>query len=192
MKLILAYRILGISTGTSIWRVCIFCRSRSNSYKNHNTLKAIIGITPFRSCKFYFRLVCILQRLDKKCGILNLLESGDSIMADKGFTFADWVTLNIPPWKWNSNLNRLNLQKQGGLVPWGSMLKEPLQEWSPFTSSITYPTALLIYIATAVPNKARKLYGCMTRAYMWTIAYYFTTQEHLLPYWAKSADPFLI
>ena len=41
------------------------------------------------------------KQITKDCGILDLLEEGDSIMADKGFEIADelpkGVTLNIPP-----------------------------------------------------------------------------------------------
>ena len=38
----------------------------------------------------------------KRCGILDLLEDGDGIMADKGFTIEDFLSplncsLNIPP-----------------------------------------------------------------------------------------------
>ena len=75
-----------------------------SNYKNHNTLKALIGITPSRA-------VCFVSDLyggnisDKKltagCGILKLLESGDTVMADRGFTIKDifpaGVTLNVPP-----------------------------------------------------------------------------------------------
>ena len=36
-----------------------------------------------------------------ECGVLKLLEPGDSIMADRGFTISDilppGVTLNVPP-----------------------------------------------------------------------------------------------
>ena len=41
------------------------------------------------------------KQITKDCGILDLLEEGDSIIADKGFEIADdlpkGVTLNIPP-----------------------------------------------------------------------------------------------
>ena len=41
------------------------------------------------------------KKLTAECGILKLLESGDAIMADRGFTIEDilptGVTLNVPP-----------------------------------------------------------------------------------------------
>ena len=41
------------------------------------------------------------KKLTMECGILKLLEPGDSIMADRGFTISDilppGVTLNVPP-----------------------------------------------------------------------------------------------
>ena len=75
-----------------------------SNYKNGNTLKSLIGITPSG-------VVCFISDLyggnisDKKLtaeyGILKLLESGDAIMADRGFTIEDilptGVTLNVPP-----------------------------------------------------------------------------------------------
>ena len=76
-------------------------------YKNHNTFKALIGITPSGTICFVSKLYggSISDReLTQKSGLLDLLQPGDSIMADKGFTIADLterhgVTLNIPPMK---------------------------------------------------------------------------------------------
>ena len=78
-----------------------------SSYKNHNTFKALIGITPSGTICFVSKLYggSISDReLTQKSGLLDLLEPGDSVMADKGFTIADLtercgVTLNIPPMK---------------------------------------------------------------------------------------------
>ena len=43
----------------------------------------------------------VINKFTVDCGILNLVESGDSIMADKGFNIEnhlpDGVSLNIPP-----------------------------------------------------------------------------------------------
>ena len=63
-----------------------------SNYKNHNTLKGLIGITPSGAISFVSELFggCISDRnLTIKCGILDKFERGDSLMADKGFTVAD-------------------------------------------------------------------------------------------------------
>lgn len=78
-----------------------------SSYKNHNTLKGMIAITPSGAVSFISDLFggSISDKdLIASSGLLDLLESGDSVMADKGFTIADLlesrgVTLNIPPMK---------------------------------------------------------------------------------------------
>lgn len=78
-----------------------------SSYKNHNTFKAIVGITPSGAVSFISDIYggTISDReLTERCGILQKLQPGDSVMADKGFTIADilepiGVSLNIPPRK---------------------------------------------------------------------------------------------
>ena len=83
------------------------CRSQSitfSSYKNHNTAKGLIGISPSGYPSFVSSLYAG-RTSDKKitfdCGILNLLEPGDELMADRGFdieaNMPNGVTLNIPP-----------------------------------------------------------------------------------------------
>ena len=49
------------------------------------------------------------RELTQRSGLLDLLEPGDSVMADRGFTITDMlnlrgVTLNIPPTKVNDQL----------------------------------------------------------------------------------------
>ena len=75
-----------------------------STYKNHVTLKALIGCSPSGGCSFVSQLytgsisdVAIV----KQSGFLGLeFDEGDSIMADRGFTIADCllngVSLNIP------------------------------------------------------------------------------------------------
>ena len=75
-----------------------------SAYKHHNTAKALIGITPAGAVSFASDLYTG-RTSDKQaaqdCGILNLLETNDSIMADKSFDIGEdlpvGVGLNIPP-----------------------------------------------------------------------------------------------
>ena len=76
-----------------------------SSYKNGNTYKAIIGISPSGAIRFVSKLFpgsISDKQLTLKSGILDLLEPGDSVMADKGFDIEEHliplgVKLNIPP-----------------------------------------------------------------------------------------------
>lgn len=84
-----------------------------SSYKNNNTAKALAGITPSRAFSFVSELHgrSISDReLFIQSGLLDLLEEGDAVMADKGFNIVDLlhgkgVTLNIPPRKNNNQLD---------------------------------------------------------------------------------------
>ena len=83
------------------------CRAQSitfSTYKHHNTAKGLIGISPNGYPSFVSSLYAGRtsdKKLLKDCGLLNLLESGDQIMVDRGFDIEedlpDGVTLNIPP-----------------------------------------------------------------------------------------------
>ena len=76
-----------------------------SSYKNHNTYKGLIGISPSGAVTFISELYAGSisdKELTRRCGLLELLEPGDSVMADKGFNIKDdleliGVKLNIPP-----------------------------------------------------------------------------------------------
>ena len=75
-----------------------------SSYKHHNTAKGLVGISPSAAVTFVSDLYagrCSDKQITKDCGILRLLEHGDSVMADKGFDIGndlpDGVSLNIPP-----------------------------------------------------------------------------------------------
>ena len=84
-----------------------------SNYKHHNTLKFLIGITPsgvisFVSDAWGGRVSD--RRLVIESGLLDLLEPGDNVMADKGFTIGDLLTerkcsLNIPPFKKNNQFS---------------------------------------------------------------------------------------
>ena len=75
-------------------------------HKNHNTLKALIGITPSGAISFisnlYGRNIYVSdKKLVMESGFLKLLECGDTIMADQGFNNDDIlppdVLLNVSP-----------------------------------------------------------------------------------------------
>lgn len=59
-----------------------------SSYKRHNTWKGLVGIAPHGAVTFISALYygCMSDiEITKLCGIIELLEPGDQIMADKGF-----------------------------------------------------------------------------------------------------------
>lgn len=74
-------------------------------YKNSNTFKGLIGISPDGVITFVSSLYpgsISDKELTRQSGILDLLQSGDSVMADRGFDIEDdlilrGVRLNIPP-----------------------------------------------------------------------------------------------
>ena len=75
-----------------------------SSYKHHNTAKGLIGIAPSGMITFASDLYAgrVSDRIiTKDWGILQLLEDGDSVMADKGFDIVKDMpkntALNIPP-----------------------------------------------------------------------------------------------
>ena len=76
-----------------------------SSYKNGNTYKALIGVSPSGAIMFVSKLFPSSisdKQLTLKSGIPDLLEPGDSVMADKGFDIEEYliplgVKLNIPP-----------------------------------------------------------------------------------------------
>ena len=88
-----------------VYRKAIFSQSITySSYKNRNTAKGLIGISPSGYPSFVSPLYAGKtsdRKITKDCGILDLLEPNDQIMADRGFDMQDDlpnnVTLNIPP-----------------------------------------------------------------------------------------------
>lgn len=79
-----------------------------SSYKNTNTLKGLIGITPTGYISFVSGLYCgniSDKRLTTESGVLDTLQPGDGLMADRGFDIGDDcasrnVCLNIPPFRY--------------------------------------------------------------------------------------------
>ena len=79
--------------------------STFSNYKNRNTVKVLIGVTPCGAISFvsdcYERSISD-KKLVEVSGLLDKLEPGDEIMADKGFLIQDMlaplgVRLNVPP-----------------------------------------------------------------------------------------------
>ncbi|XP_077523639.1 uncharacterized protein LOC144134651 [Amblyomma americanum] len=76
-----------------------------SSYKGHNTAKGLIGITPNGFVSFVFNLApgrLSDREITRHSGLYELLEEGDSVMADRGFLIEDdlrqlGVKLNMPP-----------------------------------------------------------------------------------------------
>lgn len=76
-----------------------------SSYKNTNTLKALIGIVPKGSISFVSTLYggsISDKELTIRSGLLDKVQRGDAVMADRGFNIQDilapkGVRVNIPP-----------------------------------------------------------------------------------------------
>lgn len=78
-------------------------RMTYSSYKSKNTFKALISVAPNGSivyCSELFSGNTSDKEIVSRCGILQTLQTGDMILADKGFLIHDLlppgVTLNIP------------------------------------------------------------------------------------------------
>lgn len=77
-----------------------------STYKNHNTYKALVGISPSGVIIFVLELYSGSisdKELTRRSGVLALLERGDAVMADRGFDIQDDLTplgvkLNMPPY----------------------------------------------------------------------------------------------
>ena len=99
---------------------CTFSR-----YKNHNTYKGLVGIAPSGAMTFVSKLypgTIFDKELTRQSGLLNLLQPGDSIMADRGFDIMEdlGVNLNIPFFfVERPNWILENLLKQGKLLHFG-------------------------------------------------------------------------
>ena len=76
-----------------------------STYKSHNTAKGLVAIAPNGALTFISDLNgchCSEKIIVEHSGILQLLEEGDSVMADRGFEIQDLLTprevyLSIPP-----------------------------------------------------------------------------------------------
>ncbi|XP_015770372.1 PREDICTED: uncharacterized protein LOC107348807 [Acropora digitifera] len=80
-------------------------RATWSDYKEHNTIKALVGITPsgyFSFLSEFWTGSTTDRRITQESGLVDLLEEGDAFMADRGFNIRDILTkkkvyLNIPP-----------------------------------------------------------------------------------------------
>ena len=78
-----------------------------SDYKSHMTYKALVGISPNGVVTFVSDcwVGCTSdKKITQTSGLMDLMEEGDAIMADKGFTISDMtsakaVELIIPPFK---------------------------------------------------------------------------------------------
>ena len=76
-----------------------------SAYKNKNTVKVLIGVTPSGAISFVseaYEGSISDRKLVEVSGLLDKLEPGDEVMADKGFTIhylliPRGIRLNIPP-----------------------------------------------------------------------------------------------
>lgn len=76
-----------------------------SEYKQHNTIKTLVGITPngyFSFLSKFWTGNTSDRKITQESGLVDLLEEGDVVMADKGFNIRDILTkkqvyLNIPP-----------------------------------------------------------------------------------------------
>lgn len=80
-------------------------RATWSEYKEHNTIKALVGITPsgyFSFLSKFWTGSTSDRKITQESQLIDLLEEGDSVMADRGFNIRDMLTkkkvyLNIPP-----------------------------------------------------------------------------------------------
>ena len=79
-------------------------RASWSDYKHHNTLKLLVGIAPNGAFTFISKLwsgSASDRKIVQESGLIDLLEDGDHLMADRGFNIRDLLTrrgvkLNIP------------------------------------------------------------------------------------------------
>lgn len=76
-----------------------------SSYKSHSTFKGLVGISPFGAVTYVSPLYTGSisdKAITQSSGIIDLLEEGDQVMVDKGFSIGDLLenckaSLVIPP-----------------------------------------------------------------------------------------------
>ena len=119
-----------------------------SNYKSRNTLKGLVGICPFGGVTFVSDLWAGSisdNELTLKCG---LLESGDNVMADKGFTIDEQlhsrgVTLNIPPFMKDGKLTAHDVKLTREIAT----LRIHVLKISKFLMELSHITCLLLQLA---------------------------------------------
>ena len=96
-----------------------------SSYKHHNTIKVLIGITPQGTVSFVSEAWggrTSDKFLTENCGILDQLLPGDAVMADRGFTISESVGLRhgkliIPAFtKGKDQLDPVDVEQSRGIA----------------------------------------------------------------------------
>ena len=96
-----------------------------SSYKHHNTIKVLIGITPQGTISFISQAWggrTSDKYLTENCGLLDKLMPGDMIMADRAFTIAESVGMKqaklvIPAFtKGKTQLGPVDVEKTRGIA----------------------------------------------------------------------------
>ena len=151
-----------------------------SSYKNHNTAKALAGITPSGALSFisplYGGSISISDReLVIQSGLINKLEMGDAIMADKGFSIADLlehrkISLNIPPRKTSNQFDndemietrriaslRIHIERAFSRVKSFKILNNIPNNMAGLSSEIFYTCALLTNFQPPLISPAKEI-----------------------------------
>ena len=90
-----------------------------SSYKSANTFKALSGVSPQGLVTYVSNLWgrrATDRAITENCGILDLIEPGDDVMADRGFGIEDLLaakkaTLNIPPFRQEASYQQGKLRR---------------------------------------------------------------------------------
>lgn len=64
-----------------------------SNYKSHNTIKFLVGISPTGSITFLYRTWGrkTSNKITKSSGLIELLDEGVTVMADRGFSFPEYI-----------------------------------------------------------------------------------------------------
>ena len=108
-----------------------------SSYKNHNTYKGLIGISPTGAVVFVSDLYpgsISDKELTRRC---DMLDKGDAVMADRGFDIEEdlilrRVRLNIPPFlRGKQQLNQAELVETRQIASLRIHVEQAIEPLSP-------------------------------------------------------------